>query len=93
MRIQILEDRLLQYISLNTNKHCLTSRLTKHALKYGFKTLAPAQQSLLNSTIHYSCEDCKCALIKEDRLIAYQEKKTLNRILCEDCRTILQITG
>ncbi len=93
MHIKALEDRLLQYIPLQVATHCLTHKLKKQATQYGFHSLTPTQQNLLRSFFQCACEKCQAPLKKEALLEAYEAKEKLNYLLCENCRTVLQIMG
>ena len=93
MHVKALEDRLLQYIPLQTATHSITQQLKKQVTHCRYQFLTPTQQNLLRSFFQCTCEACKMPLEKAPLLEAYQEKNKLGRLLCEDCRTILQIAG
>ena len=86
MRDTVLEDRLLQYVSLSSTQYCLTHCLVNKARQYGFQTLVPAHKKLLTSFLHCSCFECQKLLPKELLLEAYQLKSETNQILCPSCR-------
>lgn len=86
MQNALLEDQLLEYVSLSSTQYCLIHCLVKKARQYGFQTLAPAHKNLLMSFLHCSCSECQKSLPKDVLLEAYQFKSETNQILCPSCR-------